>query len=270
MYKMIALDMDGTLLNNSKTISKENIKAVNEAKKKGIHVVLATGRSLKGVENYLNDLNLIDDKNFLVSFNGGMVQNTTSTRIIFKNYMKLKEDVCPLYELSKKLDLDLIAFTSNKCLTPKITEYSKVDAKLNNTELEVFDFNANSDDPSIIKLMFVGDKEKIDAAVEKMPENFKKKYTIMRSAPIYLEFSNDKVNKGSGLKHLSEELGVKSEEIISIGDAGNDIHMVKYAGLGVAMGNAFPELKKIANYTTKTNEENGVAHVINKFILKTL
>ncbi|MEG0857514.1 MAG: HAD-IIB family hydrolase, partial [Terrisporobacter sp.] len=92
-------------------------------------------------------------------------------------------------------------------------------------------------------------------------------YTIVRSTPFFLEFLNPQANKGAGIGLLAHELGIKQDEIICVGDAGNDKHMIEYAGLGVAMGNATEDIKDLADYITLSNDDDGVAHVINKFIL---
>ena len=103
--------------------------------------------------------------------------------------------------------------------------------------------------------------------MSKLPKEFLEKFTVSKVAPFIVEVMKKSSSKRSGIEKLAEELEIKPHEIICIGDSGNDKQMIEYAGLGVAMGNAFPEIKKIADYVTFTNEENGVAHVINKFIL---
>lgn len=266
MYKMIALDMDGTLLNEKKEISKANIEAIKFARKKGIKVVLATGRPTKGIEKYLKELDLIDDNEYVVSYNGALVQEVKSGRVIAKNTMTY-DDLIYLYELSKELKVNIHALTLTSCITPKTNEYSILEATMNDIPLEVIDFNDVDRNTTIVKIMFVDPEDNLNRVIKQLPESLYNKYTIVRSAPFFLEFLNKKVNKGFGVELLAKKLGIKKEEIICVGDAENDIHMIKYAGLGVAMGNAFPEVKKIADYITKTNQEDGVAHVINKFII---
>lgn len=266
MYKLVALDMDGTLLKEDKTISKENLAAIENAKKNGVKVILATGRPTKGIEKYLKQLNLISENDYAVAFNGAVVQNTKTGEIIAKNYMNL-DDLEYLYSLSKELKVNIHALTPYSCITPKSNQYSELEATLNNIPLEILDFDNVDKDTTIVKIMFIDPENILNKAIEKLPKDIVDRYTIVRSAPYFLEFINKKVNKGFGVEVLANSLGINQEEVICMGDAGNDIHMIEYAGLGVAMGNAFPEVKKIANYITKTNEDHGVAHVINKFIL---
>jgi len=266
MYKLIALDMDGTLLNEDKKISKANLEAIRFARKKGIKIVLATGRPTKGIEKYLKELDLIHDNEYVVSYNGALVQEVKSGRVIAQNTMSY-DDLMFLFDISKKLNVNIHALTLTSCVTPKINDYSILEATMNHIPLEVVDFNCLDKNTTIVKVMFVDPEKKLNAVISQLPESLYEKYTVVRSAPFFLEFLNKKVNKGVGVELLAKKLGIKKEEIICVGDAENDIHMIKYAGLGVAMGNAFPEVKKIADYITKTNQEDGVAHVIKKFIM---
>lgn len=267
MYKLVALDMDGTLLKEDKTISKENLEAIKKARENGVKVVLATGRPTKGIEKYLKQLDLLNDDDYAVACNGAVIQNTKTGKIIAKNIMNLN-DLKYLYSLSKKLNVNIHIITLSSCITPKRNKYSEFEAAMNDIPLEIVDFDNIDQDTTIVKVMFIDHESILNRVIENLPDDIYDKYTIVRSAPFFLEFINKKVNKGFGVEILAKSLGINQEEVICMGDAGNDMHMIKYAGLGVAMGNAFPELKEVANYITKTNEEHGVAHVINKFILK--
>lgn len=267
MYKLIALDMDGTLLSEDKTISKANFKAIQRAKAKGVKVVLATGRPINGIKKYLKELNLIEAGDYAVAYNGALVQRTKDGKIIADNPMNI-EDLNYLYELSKRLKVHIHFLTESKCVTTEINEYSMVEATINEIPLEVADFSKIPLDTNVVKIMFIDEANYLSKVIEQLPSEVYDKYTVVRSAPYFLEFLNKKVNKGFGVGLLAENLGISHKEVICIGDAGNDIDMIKYAGLGVAMGNAFPEVKQIADYVTCTNEEDGVAKVINKFILE--
>jgi Cof subfamily protein (haloacid dehalogenase superfamily) len=266
MYKLIALDMDGTLLREDKTISKATKMAIENAKAKGIKVVLATGRPAKGIDRYLKELDLINDGDYAVAFNGAVVQDTNTGNIIAKNIMSL-EDLEYLYKLSQELNVNIHALTDHGCIAPKWSKYTQHEVDINKIPLDIVDFNAVNDSTTIVKVMFIDEPDYLEKVIEKLPKEVYEKYTVVRSAPFFLEFLNKKVNKGVGVKLLAEALGISEKEVICVGDAENDIDMIKYAGLGVAMGNAFPEVKEIADYITCTNDEDGVAKVINKFML---
>ncbi|AGK96188.1 sugar-phosphatase [Clostridium pasteurianum] len=265
MYKLIAIDMDGTLLKNDKTISKENFDAVQNARKNNVKVVLATGRPVKGIERYLKELNLVGEDEYAVTFNGALVQTTNSKHIIGKALLTL-EDFHYLYNLSKELKVNIHAHTEEECITPKSSKYSILEAELNSISLKETDFNNLDKNTIIVKVMFIDEEEILDRVIKSLPKELYEKYTIVRSAPYFLEFLNKESNKGTGVKLLSEKLGIKQDEIICVGDADNDKHMIEYAGLGVAMGNADDKIKELANFVTKSNEDNGIAYIIDKFI----
>ncbi|GFP74709.1 sugar-phosphatase [Clostridium fungisolvens] len=265
MYKLLALDLDGTLLNNNGEISKANAKAIELAKEKGIKVVLATGRPIDGIKNYISQLNLLED-DYVVAFNGALVQKTRDKTVIGRKGLTIS-DLNKIYELSKKLNVNIHIHTDKECITPKISKYSLFEAKLNSIPLKEIGFEDLQGDTVINKIMFIDEEQIIDKISGLIDEEFHDEYTVVRSLPYFLEFLNKEVNKGIGVKMLANSLGISMDEVICIGDHENDIHMIQYAGLGVAMGNAVDSLKNAADYITKSNEENGVAHVIEKFIL---
>lgn len=267
MYKLIAIDMDGTLLNSEKKISPANFNAIQQAKKNGVKVVLASGRPLVGFKRYLQELDLISDDNYAVAFNGALVQTSEGSEIISKTTLTL-EDYKYIYNLSKKLKVNIHALTESSVISPKDTRFTRHEAEMNHIPNDIIPVDDVPVGTTIVKVMFVDEPEIIDDIIEKIPEEIRSKYTVVRSAPFYLEFLHKSVNKGVGVAALAEKLNIKQEEVICIGDEGNDIHMIKYAGLGVAMGNASPQVKKVANFITKTNEQDGVAFIINKFILQ--
>lgn len=266
MYKLIAIDMDGTLLKNDKTISNITKKAIQEATKKGVKVVLASGRPIEGLSRYLKELNLVKDDDYVLSFNGSMLQEAKTNKVIFRNVLKGK-DLLHLYRISKDIGVNIHAFSKKGCITPKMSRYTELEGSINDIPVDIIDFNKIDEDEDIIKIMMIDEPEILEEAIKKIPKFVYDKYTVVRSAPYFLEFLNKSCNKGEGVKALADYLGIKSREVICIGDAGNDIHMIKFAGLGVAMGNAFEEVKKIADYITLTNENDGVAKVIEEFIL---
>lgn len=268
MYKLVAMDMDGTLLRDDKSISDRTKKTIQEAKDKGAIVVLATGRPIEGVTKYLKELNMHTDSDYVLSYNGALVQKTKNKEVISKVSLK-GEDYHYLKNISDELGVNIHAFCEKKGLiTPKNSKYTEVEAEINNIDINVLDINETKNDDVIIKIMMIDEPEILGAAIEKLPKEIYEKYTVVRSTPYFLEFLNKNANKGVGVELLAKYLGIKQDEIITLGDADNDLHMIEYAGLGIAMGNAFDSVKKIANYITDTNENDGVAKAIEKFILE--
>lgn len=265
MYKLIAIDMDGTLLRRDNTISERTKRSINSTIKKGVKVVLASGRPIEGLTRYLDELNLSGHDDYVMSFNGSLIQNVQTKKIIFKRTLTgahLKE----LYAISKKINVNIHAFTTKGCITPKMSEYTAYEGHINGIEVHIVDFDKIPDNEVVIKVMFVDPEEKLEKAMRMLPEYVYEDYTVVRSAPFFLEFLNKEASKGLGIKALGHYLGINQEEIICIGDANNDLDMIQFAGLGVAMGNAFKSVKEVADFITSDNDEDGVALVIEKFI----
>ena len=294
MYKLLAIDMDGTLLNDNKKISKENILAIKKAKQMGIKIVIASGRTIEGIEKYLEKLDLISDDNYCVVCSGAVVMNNTKEKVILCKPLSY-EEFKYIFNLVKKLHITLNMYSDERILIHSSNYYSRFDAIANNLPLEIMDFNSLDKDTLITKIMLINEDLSIieemkalfpsiiveDASIQskddynkelfddmsKLPIEFLEKFTVSKVTPFNVEVMKKSTNKRSGLEKIAEQLQIKPQEIICIGDSGNDRQMIEYAGLGVAMGNAFPEIKEIADYVTFTNEDNGVAHVIDKFIL---
>jgi hypothetical protein len=288
------LDMDGTLLNENQKISKQNILAIKKAKELGVKIVIASGRTIQGIENYLEELNLISDDEYSVVCSGAIVMNNTKNKIIQSNPLN-HEEIAYVFDLVKQLDIDLNMYANESILIHSNNYFSRIDSIANNLPLQIMNFESLNKDTLISKIMLInedlsiaeelgalfpsiiiedtsiGSKEgynkNLFKDISKLPVEFLKKFTVSKVTPFNVEVMKKSVNKRSGLEKLAEKLEIKSHEIICIGDSGNDRQMIEYAGLGVAMGNAFPEIKEIADYVTFSNEDNGVAHVIDKFIL---
>lgn len=294
MYKLLVLDMDGTLLNENQKISKENIVAIGKAKQLGVKIVIASGRTIQGIENYLEELDLLSDDNYSVVCSGALVLNNTKEKIIQSNPLSY-EEFNYVFDLVKQLDITLNMYSDESILIHSSNYFSRFDAIANNLPLKIMDFNALDKDTLITKIMLInedlsmaeemkalypgiivkdisiqakeGYNRELFKDISKLPMEFLDKFTVSKVTPFNVEVMKKSANKRAGLEKLAEELKIKPHEIICIGDSGNDKQMIEYAGLGVAMGNAFPEIKEIADYVTFTNKENGVAHVIDKFIL---
>jgi Cof subfamily protein (haloacid dehalogenase superfamily) len=266
MYKLIAIDMDGTLLNEKKEISNRCKEDIRKLKDKGISVVLATGRPFHGILSYINDLSLLDENDFVVTYNGALVQNTKADKILKMSPLSV-DSYKELYAVSKELDVNIHALTESSVLTPKNNPYTHIESTINKIptiEEPVDDIDGSR---NIIKVMFIDDPKRLDDILPQVPDWVVEKYSILRSAPIFLEFLDKGVDKGVGVSLIAKQLGIEPKEVMAIGDAGNDIAMIEYAGLGIAMGNATDDVKSVADYITLSNEEDGVAHVIEKFIL---
>ncbi|EOD01102.1 Cof-type HAD-IIB family hydrolase [Caldisalinibacter kiritimatiensis] len=292
MYKLVAIDMDGTLLNKEHKISKENFKAIQEAIDAGVKVVLASGRIFGGLRPYLEELNLINDDNYCVSCAGGLVVNNTMSKII-QNYSLGMEELKYIYKLANELNLSVNVYTRDKIVAFQDDAFSQLESIANRVPVEIKDFDSLQDIEAY-KVTIINDSAKALKKIKVFFEEFididekylknakileenvldtvttrlSDKYTVVKPFEFTLEVINKNCNKWTGVKRIADQLGIKQEEIICIGDSENDEHMIRNAGLGVAMANGFSKMKKIADYVTYTNDQHGVAHVINKFILE--
>ncbi|WP_111937475.1 Cof-type HAD-IIB family hydrolase [Clostridium paraputrificum] len=267
MFKLIALDMDGTLLKGDNTISQETKKAINLAKEKGIKIVITTGRPIQGVMNYLEELDLINDDEYVITYNGSSVYNTKTLEPIIRNGITGK-DFKDIYKLSKSLGVEFHGFIDECCIAPKENKYTETETLHNNIDVKIIDIeNDINDNDFIIKAMILDEKEKLDEAVKNIPKEYFEKYNALRTVSFIFEFMNKDCSKSNALKALCKHLDISPNEVIAFGDGDNDIDMLQFAELGVAMGNSSHYVKSKADYITLSNEEDGIADVIYKKIL---
>ena len=268
MIKLVAIDIDGTLLNDQHEVTDEVKTALHAAKEKGVKVVLCTGRPIGGVKQYLEALNLTQDGDYVIAYNGALVQNAHTKEVVSELTLEYK-DLQTVYEISKELGSPMHYFDSANLYSPnrRISEYTVLESYLTTVPLSYMSVEEAPKDIVIPKMMFIDEPKKLDEIIAQIPEKMKEEYMLVKSAPFFLEILNPNVSKGNAVKLLSETLGIKQEEVMAIGDNGNDVTMVSYAGCGVAMENAIPELKDVADHITASNNDHGVAKAIDQFIL---
>lgn len=272
-YKLIAIDMDGTLLNSNNEVSYRTRQALNMAQEQGVKVVLATGRLLQSAIQYAESLEL---SNPIIACNGAVIVNE-SKEIVYQRYLD-KNTVGDIIKLATEYDLyyhfyDEYNFYSNVYVEEVISYYNSSSAKLKKQEIEVNIFNnvediLNNKDLNVYKFMFIDDNKDKLSFFRKELDLFQDISTCS-SWRNNLEAMANGVSKGAGIKFLCEKLNIDPKEVIAIGDNENDISMITLAGLGVAMGNGEAIVKNHAKYITSTNNEDGVAKVIEKFVLGT-
>ena len=274
MIKLIAIDMDGTLLNEKKHIDKAEKEAIHEAIEAGIKIVLCTGRPLYGILPFYEELGLseLDSEGYVILNNGCSIHKTKDWKLIDQvNFTS--DDIEYLYKLSESYDInftlvnDTYYFNIGRKPTDElIKDAGFVFSDITDISLE----EAKSGKHKIMKIMFLGDPEIMADFQEKNEDIIKSKYSgVLSQSYVYEVFPKDN-NKGTGLKKLAEKLGIKQEEVMAIGDGNNDIEMFEYANYSVAMKNATELAKKAAKYETDSNENDGVAKAIRKYALNHL
>lgn len=271
MIKLLAIDMDGTLLNEEKHIDTPQKEAVQKAIEAGIKVVLCTGRPLFGVLPVYGELELekynLDE--YVILNNGCSLRKTTNWELL-DNKEITKEDVIYLDKLRKGYNLDLTVSNDNDYFVvgDKANKYTIEDGKLVYVDIKPISLEeATSRKHKFFKSMYLGEEEEIQRFKNDNENLLKDKYDAVLSQIHIFEMLPFGTNKAAALKELAEKLGIEREEIMTIGDGNNDVEMLEFAGIGVAMGNGTESAKKAANYVTDTNENHGVAKAIEKYIL---
>ena len=266
--KLIAIDIDGTLLNPQHEVTPRVKAAIEAARDKGVAVVLATGRPFIGVQRYLHELGLEKEGQFCVTNNGALVQKADSGECVAEVTVSFA-DYLYYEQLSRELGVKFQAMTRTHLYTANkdISRFTIHEVSLTGMPLR---YRAVEEmDPSLQfpKIMMIDEPELLDAAIARLPAEAWERNTILKSAPYFLEILNKEVNKGTGVKLLAERLGLQADEVMAMGDQENDLAMIEFAGTGVAMGNSIDSVKAAAQFVTKSNQEDGVAYAIEQFVL---
>ena len=267
MIKLVAIDLDGTLLDPNRQITAEVKTAVKKAKAAGVKIVITTGRPLPGVVDILKALELTDQSDYVITYNGGLVQRATGEEFIKETLSS--EDWLDLDAAARKIGLPIHAITREGIYTPNhdVGRYTVQEAQMVKMPLYI----RQPEDIAaleIAKVMMVDEPAALDDGIAYLPFEFFERYNVVKSTPFYLEFMNKKASQGSAVQHLAEKLSFDLDEVMAIGDEENDRSMLEVAGCPVVMENGKSELKKIAKYVTKSNAKSGVAYAINEWVLK--
>jgi Cof subfamily protein (haloacid dehalogenase superfamily) len=271
--KLLALDMDGTMLKSKHELDPLVADRISQAIKKGVKVVLATGRVYPSAKFYAKQLNT---KGAIISCNGAYIKDYQSDAIIDKKAIK-RESFKAVLDLLGKFEVSYQMFGNNTYyaleeneVSRKYIDWNKTQSQEDRIDIKIIDdpYVLLEKDIEIYKVLLNHRKInqekflKIRMSIDAIEDI----YTI-RSMPDSIDIINDKVNKGDGLKSVCRYYDIDLESTMAIGDNENDLEMIQYSKIGVAMGNAEEYIKQAADYTTLSNIENGVAAAIEKFIL---
>lgn len=270
MIKLIAIDIDGTLINSKHEITPRVHAALTKAKEQGVYVVLCTGRPLPGVQRYLQELSLINDRDFVITYNGSLVQRTGTGESLVRFGLTM-DDLKQIddYYQQYGVNYHIIDEKNIYVTTPKIGKYTYMERDLVGMPIVQKTIKEFEPTASFSKMMFVDEPEILDHLATKLSDSFTETHNIVRSMPVYLEVVHQQASKGHAVSKLAEYLGLDASEVMCIGDQGNDKDMIEYAGMGVAMGNAIDEIKELANFITTTCDEDGVAVAVETHVLNT-
>ncbi|WP_125770809.1 Cof-type HAD-IIB family hydrolase [Companilactobacillus furfuricola] len=269
-YKLIAIDLDDTLLNTQKTISQQNENIIKQALKQNIKIVLCSGRTHNAVKNYAQRLGITGDDQYLIT-NGGAIIETANQKILheqalsnqfYRNFVDFVHENHLHYNV---VDDKSNTYTSSETWFDK---YTIAQAFENDSGLFIRESDQLPNDFKILKAIINGNKDELDQISDLVHQTYDENYFVVRTGEGFLEVFPKNVNKGAALKQLTSQLGIALSDTIAIGDRDNDIPMLKIAGKGIAMENGQPGVKKVADYITQDNNHDGVGLAIQKFALK--
>ncbi|APX73232.1 Cof-type HAD-IIB family hydrolase [Companilactobacillus allii] len=265
--KMIAFDIDDTLLNSDGKILNSTKQAVTKALAKGIKVVLCTGRPLAGVTSYLDELGIIGDEQFIVTNNGAIIESISghivSKKVLdnaaYRRLVKYGHDNGLKYYA---LDDDSNVYTDDR----DINRIAVIQAFENRAGIYFRSPNELPDDFEVTKVAYVGEKSDLDPYEDAVKSEFKDICYVVRAGEWFLELMHKNVSKASGLQDLSTKLNIYPDEIMAFGDEQNDIPMFQFVGNAVCMENGSDKAKGYASYVTDSNDNDGIAKAMDKFV----
>lgn len=267
-YKLLVLDVDGTLLNEEKIISKRTLSALLKVQQTGVRIALASGRPTYGLLPIAKSLELGLYGGFILSYNGSQIINAKNGEILFER--RINPEMIPYIEKKAvKNNFALFTYHDDTLLTNSPDNvHVQEEAALNNLKIITEEEFSTAIDFAPCKCMLVSDDEE---ALTGLEIHWKKRLDgvldVFRSEPYFLEVVPCSVDKANTLAVLLEYLGIQRDEVMAIGDGVCDVTMIQMAGTGVAMGNSVESVKICADYTTDTNANDGVAQAVEKLIL---
>ena len=268
MIKLIAIDMDGTLLNSKKELLEETKQYFKNFHNKNTEtlLVLCTGRPETGIRPYLKDLGYLEENHYIISQNGANIYESQTGKRLMDAFVD-SAAIQKWIELGKKHGISVMGAGVDYYYSfdEDPTEWMEFDVKLVSGKLKRIP-TKESLNTEFYKILLMGDEEQLNEFETYIPEEWRDEFYVVRSQKYLVEVLTKGVNKAFGLEKLAKELNIQPSEIAAIGDAANDIEMLEYAGLAIAMGNGSEEVKAISDIVTDTNENNGVIKAINKLI----
>lgn len=264
-YKMLVLDVDGTLLNDNKEISKRTLATLRKVQQMGVRIILASGRPTYGLLPLAKELELGTYNGYVLSYNGGQVINASNGEVIFER--RINPELIPYLEKkANKNGFGILTYDGDTIVTNMPDNpHIQAEAALNGMKINYQENFSIAIDYSPCKCMLVSDDEKALIGLE---EHWKRRLDgvldVFRSEPFFLEVVGCRVDKANTLGAVMEMQGIKPDEIVVFGDGVADVTMLQLAELGIAMGNAPDSVKRCADYVTLSNNEDGVAVAVEK------
>ena len=265
-YKLLVLDIDGTLTNDKKEITPKTKAAIRRLQEAGVPVAIASGRPLKGVAFIADELEFDKYGSYVLAFNGARIVNWKTKETVYSKNLPISMPK-RLYQEAMKYGVGILTYMDDALIVGTEPD-PYMEKEKNITRLPIC---YHEDFPEFVNFpvhecMFTGEPDNIERIEPILSEEYKHEANVFRSEPYFLEIMPKNVDKAYCLAKLLEILGIKREETVCCGDGYNDFSMIQFAGMGVAMCNGQEAVKDIADYVTvHSNNEDGIAEVIDKF-----
>lgn len=290
MYKLIAIDLDGTMLNQYGIITEKTKDAISKVQEKGIEVIIASGRAICSIKNFAKEIN---SNNYFISGNGAITYDIKKQEILYENVLT-KQKALEIIKLCEENSIYYNVYTEKEIIAKNLNYNTLYYYKENlnkpeeekthiNIVQDVYSYIENIDD-RILKVMICDEHEPIfNSIVKKLKEiseievldvsHMSRKIIKHGTDEICLEYfytevTSKDVDKWNALEQLIKLLDISKDEVITIGDNSNDVEMIRNAGLGIAMGESAPNVKEVADIVALSNEEDGVAEILNRLFLE--
>lgn len=265
-YSVIALDLDGTLTNNRKEVTPHTRRALFDAMDRGAVVVLASGRPTYGIEPVAECLELDKRGGYILAYNGGKIVNWKTKEEIYAKVLPV-EAIPLIYRYATEKNYALLGYNGNVIVTEKADyPYVAEEARINKMPVRRVDCLTDHLEAHPNKLLLTGHPDEMVKAEAELSALLEGKLDVFRSAPFFVELVPKGIDKAQSLQRLLSHLHLTATDMIAFGDGYNDLSMLRFAGMGVAMANAAPEVRAEADYITLSNEEDGVATALEKFL----
>lgn len=284
MYKLVAIDLDGTMLNQYGIVTEKTKEAIEKVQQKGIEVIIASGRPIDSIKTIAKE---IKSEKYFISGNGAIIYDIAKDQIIYKNTLqkqkvleivKICEENSIYYNIYTEKEIVAKSLQCNVLYYHKENSFKKEEEKTHINIVEnVYDYIANRDE-NIVKITICDNNQAIfNSIIRKLKDvheieildvsHMSRKMIRQGTEEIpieyfYTEISAKNVDKWNAIEFLKEKMNIETEEIVAIGDNVNDKKMIQNAGLGIAMGQSHPDIKAIANQITNSNMEDGVAQAL--------
>ena len=265
-YKMLVVDMDDTLLTDAHEISNENKQMLLKAQEMGVYVVLASGRPTSAMIEYAKELQCDVNNSFMISFNGSTITDLKEDKLLFEHSLT-KEQIHSLYDFSQQNNTHIITYLNGQIISERNSEYIDIESTITGIELVIVPSFKDAVTTSAVKCLLLEEPNYLKT-MEPLLKAAMPDLSICMSKPFFLEAAPNGVDKGAAIQILAEKLNILPSEIIAVGNAGNDLSMVQYAGLGVWVDNVDDELREFGDVIVASNNNHGVAEVVRRVILE--